>query len=106
MSKVKIIRFVADSDPFVMEIEPTLEQMQSLVGGLIDIVSIRPDGLMLCCNDEGKILDLPWTVTIWDGHDYIAGDCFLFRSDADGETISVTQADIDEFVGHGRIEDL
>ncbi len=106
MKKVKVIHITLDSDPLVIEIDPTLEQMQSLVGGLIDIVRLRQDGLMLCCNDEGKLLGLPLTVSIWEGRDFIAGDCFLFRDDEEGEMVSVTKEDIDEFVGHGQIVDL
>ena len=36
----------------------TLEEMQAIVGGLIDVVPL-PDGRNMVVNDEGKLMDLP-----------------------------------------------
>jgi hypothetical protein len=104
--KVKVIQIAVDNEPRVLEIEPTLKNMQELVGGLIDIARVNEDGLMVCFNDEGKLLGLPLNVLIWGGRDCIAGDCFLFRDDEEGEVMSVNQKDIEEYVGRGYIADL
>lgn len=46
--------------PHAQEIENTLEQMQALVGGLIQILYPFDDPeVALVCNDEGKLLGLP-----------------------------------------------
>ena len=104
--KVKVIKFSHDSDPMVVELEPTLEAMQALVGGYIEIVPLRSDGLELCCNEEGKFKDLPPTVDIFGGQDTVVGDCALMRHDDEGEMVSVTAEDIAEFVGRGRIREI
>ena len=48
----------------------TLEAFQEAVGGYIEAVTLSPK-LCLICNEEGKILGLPYNVTI--GMDNIVG---------------------------------
>lgn len=37
------------------EIENTLEAMQAVVGGYIQVISLRPVGLALVCDEEGRL---------------------------------------------------
>jgi len=37
----------------------TLERMQKLVGGYIEFVYVNDKGIILVCNEEGLLLDLP-----------------------------------------------
>lgn len=102
MNNIKVIKIPVDSDPMVVDIPNTLEAMQEMVGGFIQIVQLSK-GLDLCCNEEGKLLKLPLNVTLFGGKDVVAGDCFLLRHDSEGDAISVTKADINKYVGRGRV---
>lgn len=106
-AKIKVIRLPVDSDPLVVEVDPTLENLQALVGGgYIEVVPVGRDGLELVCDEEGKMKGLPWNVSIFGGQDVVAGDCFLTRHDREGEPVSVTDADVARFVGEGRVTSL
>ena len=66
----------------VMEIEDTLEAKQELVGGLIEVVPYK-DNMLLVCNEEGKVLDMPSNLEF--PNDYIAGNCFVVGDDSRNE---------------------
>lgn len=104
---IKVIRIPVGSYPFVVELNPVLEALQALVGGGdIQIVPISRDGLELVCDEEGKLKGLPANVSIFDGADVVAGDCFLMRHDDEGEPMSVTSADVARFIGKGLVRAL
>ena len=54
--------------PAVQEIDHTLSAMQELVGGTIQAVYPFDDPVALVCNDEGKLLGLPWNRALTDDH--------------------------------------
>jgi hypothetical protein len=104
---VRVIYIPVGSDPLVRDIEPTLDAMQALVGGYIEYVGLRRHpGLDLVCNEEGKLKRLKPNVILVDNDDVVMGDCFLVRTDDEGEAASVTKADIESLVGKGRIHAL
>ncbi len=104
---IKVIRIPVGSDPLVVEVAPSLESLQALVGGgYIQIVPIGRDGLELVCDEEGKMKGFPLNVSIFGGQDVVAGPAFLMRHDRKGEPASVTDADIARFVGKGRVTAL
>lgn len=104
---IKVIRLPFDSDPLVVEVDPTLTALQALVGGgYIEIVPVGRDGLELVCDEEGKLKGLPLNVAIFGGQDVVAGDAFLMRHDRKGEPASVTDADVARYVGKGRVTSL
>ncbi len=110
-AKIKVIRLPVDSDPLVVEVDPTLENLQALVGGgYIEVVPVgragESAGLELVCNEEGKMKGLPCNVTLFGGQGVVAGDAFLMRHDRRGEPASVTDADVARFVGKGRVTSL
>ena len=74
---IKILLKKVGKDPEVIEIRNTLEEKQRLVGGLIEVIPY--DDLLLICNEEGKLLNLPPNLIF--EYDYIAGDCFLAGDD-------------------------
>lgn len=92
--KIKVIKFPVGSDPMVVEIDDSLEAMQAVVGGYLEVVVV--DGLDLWCNEEGLIDDMPFN-RLMGGH-AIHGDFFLARHDDEGDSTSVTAADIAKFV--------
>ena len=100
MGKIKVIKIPVDSDPFVVEVDTTLEAMQAAIGGgYIEIVPINQQGLELLCDEEGKIKGLTPNVLIFGGLDSVCGDCLLLRHDEEGEAASVTDADIQQVMG-------
>lgn len=103
--QIRIIRIPAGEKPRVEHVTPTLEKFQELVGGWIEIVAVRRDGLEVCCNEEGKLQGLPLNFPIFSGNDIICGDAFLLRHDDEGEAASVTDADVDSVVNNwnGRL---
>ena len=67
--------------PEVQEIDHTLSAMQELVGGTIQAVYPFDDPVALVCNDEGKLLGLPWNRALTDDHgvpyDIVCGTFFV-----------------------------
>lgn len=84
--------------PVVEEVDPGLKASQKIVGGYIESVCLSDDGVYLTCNEEGKIHGLPSNRPLMteDGQvvDIIAGNFLVHRVDREGESCSLTDADI------------
>ena len=66
--------------PKEVEIENTLEKLQALVDGYIECVYLPKDSdVILICNDEGKINNMPLNRDI--GFDIIAGPFLIVGND-------------------------
>ena len=67
--------------PALAEISGTLESMQKMVGGYIQVLYPFDDPIALVCNEEGKLLGLSLNRGLRDGcgqiYDAIAGTFFL-----------------------------
>jgi len=79
--------------PYEKEIDGSLESMQAVVGGLIQLLYPFEDPeLALICNDEGKLLGLPYNRALRDEdgriYDVVAGTFFLCRAPADSENLA------------------
>ena len=80
----------------VREIENTLEAFQTIVGGRIEALRIRDD---LCCyvNEDGKLLNMRPNFVIGRQYvskvDIIVGPAVFFRSDDEGNEVSLTLTD-------------
>lgn len=64
-----------------------LEELQSIVGGYIEIVNLR-DGRLICLNEEGKLYNLPYNNKATDilravfrTNDFIVGDVLVCKED-------------------------
>ena len=78
--KIKVLLKKVGKEPTVEFIDNTLKAKQKLVGGSIEVVDYDSNsGILIICNEEGKILNLPPN-TLFD-FDYIAGDYFLVGDD-------------------------
>jgi hypothetical protein len=100
------------------QIEHGLDAMQSVIAigsfTMLEHVDDGPDGAIdLWANEEGKYAsemvtkDLGDGVTsvtqqyaeanikLWDGRDFLMGPCFMAGNDDEGETISLTSAQVD-----------
>ncbi|MDO4518540.1 MAG: DUF3846 domain-containing protein [Bacillota bacterium] len=66
-----------------------LAEMQALVGGIIELFPLE-DEMVLICNEEGKINDLPLNRAMVDSDgrliDIIAGSFFIAAAPADSDT--------------------
>ena len=73
--------------PEVREINDTLEAMQEIVGGLIQVIYPFDDPVALVYNDEGKLMNLPANRGLRDKdgqiYDIIFGTFFLCGVPAD-----------------------
>ena len=77
------------SVPRRAEIGDTLEDMQNVVGGLIQAVYPFEEPVALICNEEGKLLGLPLNRSLRDEagqvYDIVAGTFFLCAAPPDSE---------------------
>ena len=55
---IKVLVIEPKKKPVVREIEDTLESLQSIVGGYIEVVYPFDDPVGVICNDEGKLIGL------------------------------------------------
>lgn len=79
--------------PYEKEIDGSLASMQAVVGGLIQLLYPFEDPeLALICNDEGKIMGLPYNRALRDEdgriYDVVAGTFFLCRAPVDSENFA------------------
>ena len=78
---MKILLIRPGEKPVLSEIDGTLESMQKIVRGYIEILYPFDDPIALVCNEEGKLLGLPLNRSLWDScgqiYDAIAGTFFL-----------------------------
>ena len=79
--KISVILVEPGRYPKLIEIEDTLEAMQSLVEGDIEEYMPFEDEVAIICNDEGKLLGLPLNRALRDEkgriYDIVAGTFFL-----------------------------
>ena len=100
--------FVEDGkDPVVMEIEDTLENLQMLVEGRIEVLSIRTNtetyrSIDFIFNEEGKFLfeDANKFIVYPNGYyDYLCGNIFVVAADeSTGEFVSLTEEEIEYYM--------
>lgn len=91
-----IVKKVNEEPKVVSYEEFGLDEMQEIVGGLIEAVYVGGE-IDLWCNDEGKILGLPSNIALGDADerrllDVINGDIFFAARNESGDTIGLTEA--------------
>lgn len=68
-------------EPYEKEIQGTLEKMQAIVGGYIQAVYPFEDPVAVVCNDEGKLMGLPYNRLLKDDtgrpYDVLCGTFFV-----------------------------
>lgn len=90
MVKIKVIVKEPGKDPEVREIDDSLEAMQEIVGGSIEMVpfpGLERDGVCIVLNEEGKLDGLAPNVQYYQ--DIIVGSLFVMGSGDEGESASV-----------------
>lgn len=100
MAKIRaIIKRPDEEVGHVTNISPTLNNLQNIVEGYIETVTLY-SGWTIICNEEGRIRDLPYNCTI-DGVDFY-GD--IIAVGVDGENFTDLPADITRKVWNEMIE--
>ena len=92
---IKIVVYRVGQLPVVEEIEKGLTPMQNIVGGYIEGIPL--DGtLILYCNEDGRLHGLPHN-RYAIGHD-ICGDFFVGAVDQKGESVSLTDEEVQQVI--------
>lgn len=92
-NKINVAVIEYEKSPCLKEIPNTLEALKEIVGGYIEMVRLpnRFD-LMIICNEEGKLMNLPATLDL--GHDTICGNFLIAKDKGDGNITSLSLLDI------------
>lgn len=93
MNKIRILVVEPNKEPYKKKITHTLEDMQRVVGGLIEFVELEYN-VDLICNEEGKIYNLPMNRAIQN--DIVTGTFFI-AGQHNGETISLSKKQIKRY---------
>ena len=100
-NKIKVL-VLKNNEFYVKEIDDTLQALQKEVNGHIEIPYISRrlvnNGIDVIINDEGKLLDLEPQIIVQDNNkilDVIHGTCVFASHDEDGNTISLTDEQIE-----------
>ena len=91
--------------PYTADIDGSLDSMQNIVGGLIQVIYPFNDPVALICNDEGKLMGLPLNRPLADDdgsiYDIIAGTFFLCAAPTDSDSFdSLTEEQISKYTDH------
>ena len=93
---MRVILVEPNTPPRIAEVENTLKSLQNTVGGYIEVISMDhlDPNIILICNEEGKIKDLPVNRILHDRYgnplDYIAG-IFIICAERNGEFVSISK---------------
>jgi len=93
MSKIKILVVEPNKEPYPLKIECTLENLQNIVGGQIEVVALE-ENIDLICNDKGKLLNLEMNRAI--KNDIICGT-FIISGQYKGEIVSLNDKQIEKY---------
>lgn len=98
---MRILVVEPEYKPEVREINDSLKEMQGIVGGLIQPIYLD-DSVVLICNDEGKLMNLPANRGLRDENgqmcDIIFGTFFLCGAPADSDHFtSLTPEQIERY---------
>ena len=99
---MKILLVEPGQAPRAAEITGNLEEMQALVGDLIQAVYPFDEPVALVCNDEGKLLGLPANRGLRDAqgrlYDIVCGTFFLCAAPPDRDSFeSLTEEQLEHY---------
>lgn len=88
------------------KIPNTLKTMQQIVGGYIETVTVATD-LVIVCNEEGRLIGLPYNCTIAGGCDFVGTIFFVGKFRDEFCSIGVSKEWIRQIILHdSAAEDL
>lgn len=107
---MKVIYCKVGQAPKILEIDGTLESMQSLVGGDIETYPYEYEPMVFVMNEEGKLRGLQPHRIIASGRDIICGDFFVAafgkNEDEEDDIVGLTEDQEDivlATIGSGRL---
>ena len=97
---LSVLKIAPGQHPQQVEIDNDLKALQQAVGGSIDAVYPFADPVAIICNDEGKLLGLPWNRALTDDHgvpyDIVCGTFFVAGLKED-DFASLTEQQIEKY---------
>ena len=90
---MRILKVEPGQVPYEKDIPNTLESIQAEVGGGLFQPLYVGEGIVLCCNEEGKLNGMEPNRWLGD-EDIICGPFFLVGDDGEGDFISLTDKQI------------
>lgn len=84
---ILVLVYAPDSPAQPQMIANELDAMQKVVGGYLEVVRLPVPDLVLVCNEEGLLLDLPVNRM------GLRGTFFVTRCDPNGDFVSLTDDD-------------
>lgn len=100
IEKIRVLIVDPTINPYVEEIENTLEEKQKIVGGLIEFIELE-DNIDLICNDEGKLNNLQMNRII--KNDVVCGT-FIIAGQKNGDSISLTDKQIRKYKTYFKLK--
>ena len=97
---MKVIKVEPKKEPYVVDIENTLESLQKEVDGYIEILYPFDERVCIVCNEEGKIRNLAPNRTIMkDGYmmDVIVGT-FLIAKFKGSDFVSLSEKECEKYM--------
>lgn len=100
--------------PQTVEIDNSLEAMQELVGGYIEVIMPYESQVALVCNEEGKLTNLPLNRALYSGDgrnrkvsDIISGSFFICSTSTEsGEFLSLPKKLADKYTALFKFPEL
>ena len=98
---MRILVVEPEHRPEAREIDGSLKSMQEIVGGLIQPIYLD-NSVVLICNDDGKLMNLPANRRLRDKdgqiYDIVCGTFFLCGAPADSDSFfSLTPEQIEQY---------
>ena len=87
MKELTVLKVAPGCRPEAVTVPNTLQAMQEMVGGLIQVIGLD-HGICLVCNDEGKLMGLEGNRRL--GDDIVVGTFFLVGENGRGEFRSLS----------------
>lgn len=102
--RIRILKIEPQKSPYEKEINNDLEGIQGEVEGLFECIYLD-DNCILVCNEEGKLNGMELNRRV--GNDIIAGPFFIVGDSEDGEFISLTDDQIEQYTEEfGKIQEF
>ena len=83
MAKIKALVKDPGKEPEIVEVENTLEGLQGLVGGYIEVVTVVPDRLVMLVDEEGKMKGKKGNFFFTKLDDFIVGTAVFLGTDGE-----------------------
>ena len=96
MAKIKALVKDPGKAPEIMEVENTLEGLQELIGGFIEVVTKPNTPMVMLVDEEGKMKGLPMNFMDYQIDDFIVGRAVFLG--VDREEFTDVPADLAEAI--------